>query len=139
MKKINLLITLVVTLILVGAACSQTNNNSNGSVPTPPTDSKSTDTAGVTNPKTVDVNIADFAFSPSVITVKMGDTVRWTNQEKATHKVASNPHPTHTDLPGLVSTILNLGESYSYTFDKKGTWSYHCHLHPGMTGQIIVE
>ena len=92
-----------------------------------------------TSSKTVEVNISEFAFAPTVIKIKIGDTVKWTNNDEAPHKVASNPHPSHTDLPGLVSEGLFKGESYSFTFNKAGTFGYHCHFHPAMIGTVIVE
>ena len=89
--------------------------------------------------KTVSANISNFAFVPAVIKIKVGDTVVWTNNDAAPHQVASNPHPTHTDLPGLLSGVLSNGQSYSYTFDKAGTWGYHCHIHPSMAGTVVVQ
>lgn len=85
------------------------------------------------------VAIKDFAFSPATLTVKVGTTVTWTNQDSAPHQIASDPHPQHTGLPGLFSDSLGKGQSYSFTFDKAGTLGYHCHLHPNMKGTIIVE
>lgn len=90
-------------------------------------------------PKTVTVDIAGFNFSPAVVKIKVGDIIKWTNSDDAPHKVASNPHPAHTDLPGLVSDVLSKGDSYSFTFDKVGTFEYHCHLHPSMSATVIVE
>jgi plastocyanin len=101
--------------------------------------SVSTNNVEKSAPKTVTIDISGFNFSPSVVKIKAGDTVRWVNNDDAPHKVASNPHPAHTDLPGLISGDLFKGDSYSFTFDKVGTWSYHCHLHPSMSGVVIVE
>ena len=92
-----------------------------------------------TLPAAVTVVIKDFAFRPDTVTIKAGTTVTWINQDDAPHKVASNPHPAHTDLPGLVSGTLSKGDSYSFTFTETGTFGYHCHLHPSMLGTIIVE
>ncbi len=100
--------------------------------------------AGCTQPAstpptaTNQVNISGFAFVPQTITIKKGDTVTWTNEDSTPHIVASNPHPTHTDLPGLVSPTLQKGQSYSFKFDRSGSWGYHCHIHPSMTGTVIV-
>ena len=85
------------------------------------------------------VKIAGFAFDPKEITIKKGDTITWMNDDAAPHDVASDPHPTHTDLPGLRSGTLQSGQSYTFQFVKVGTWGYHCHLHPTMKGTVIVE
>lgn len=84
------------------------------------------------------VTIEDFGFITATITIKKGATITWTNKDSVNHMVASNPHPVHTDLPGFESQILAPGESYSFTFDKVGTFGYHCHLHPSMRGTVIV-
>ncbi|MDD5111259.1 MAG: cupredoxin family copper-binding protein [Candidatus Altiarchaeota archaeon] len=90
-------------------------------------------------PAAVTVTIKDFAFQPNEIRIKTGTIVTWINEDSAPHKVASDPHPAHTDLPGLVSGNLAQGQSYSFTFSTPGTFGYHCHLHPSMTGRVIVE
>jgi len=90
-------------------------------------------------PPAASIIIKNFAFNPSELTIKAGTTVTWVNQDSAPHMVASDPHPAHTDLPGLVSGTLAQGQTYSFTFDKPGTFGYHCHIHPSMTGRIIVE
>ena len=53
---------------------------------------------------------------------------------------ASAFHPTHEVYPGFDALKgINMGESYSFTFDKIGSWKYHNHLSPSVTGAIIVE
>lgn len=145
------LLTILSAVLLLGAGCNNDAKN-NVTVPVVPVNNPVQPTPVVEADKktdvkeevkkektTVSVDISGFAFSPAQITIKVGDTVTWTNKDDAPHKVASNPHPTHTDLPGLVSDILAKGDTYSYTFEKAGTFGYHCHLHPNMTGTIIVE
>lgn len=83
--------------------------------------------------------VKDFAFSPSTLTIKTGTAVTWTNVDAAPHQIASDPHPAHTDLPGLFSDSLSTGQNYSFTFTKSGTFGYHCNIHPSMKGTVIVE
>ena len=92
-------------------------------------------------PNELNVTIGtDGKFNPSELAVKQGDKVIWTNNDTKEHRVASNPHPSHTALPGFDSiTNLGAGETYSFTFAKKGTWGYHDHLNPGTGGSVIVE
>lgn len=85
------------------------------------------------------VTISGFAFIPQALTIKVGETVTWVNEDSALHRIASNPHPAHTDLPELVSPDLAQGQSYSFNFTKTGIFGYHCHLHPNMQGTITVE
>ena len=85
------------------------------------------------------ITIRGFAFNPPALTIKAGTTVTWVNEDSAPHIIASDPHPTHTDLPGLVSGELSGGQNYSFIFNETGTFTYHCHVHPSMKGTIIVE
>src|SRR3989344_4424364 len=78
-------------------------------------------------------------FSPSEAKIKKGGTVTWVNKGQNPVWPASNPHPIHTDYPGFdASRGLANGESYSFTFDKVGSWGYHNHLNPGMRGEVKV-
>jgi len=76
------------------------------------------------------VTMENFAFNPSELKVKVGDTVTWTNMDSATHDVKS-------DL--FQSDSLKKGDSFSFTFDTAGTYEYICSFHPSMKGTIIVE
>ena len=79
----------------------------------------------------VSVEIKNFAFEPKTITIKVGRTVTWTNQDSAAHTVAGDG--------GIDSGDLSKGKSYSKTFDTEGTFDYHCSIHPQMKGQVIVQ
>lgn len=96
----------------------------------------------------------DSGYSPSELTIKVGDTVTWKNQSSVEMWVASAMHPTHTlysgtslqeHCPDLDNNDFDQckgvksGESWSFTFDKKGTWKYHDHLTQGKFGSIVVE
>ncbi len=76
------------------------------------------------------VTIANFAFSPSSLTVKRGTTVTWTNTDSAPHTVTGGP---------LSSPTLGQGARYSYTFKTTGTFSYICAIHPFMHGSVTVK
>lgn len=79
-------------------------------------------------------------FSPAVLTVKQGTTVTWTNAGSAKVWIASDPHPVHNAYPTFNSnTDIGAGESWSFTFDKKGSWGYHNHLNSIVKGTVIVE
>ena len=78
------------------------------------------------------VTIRNFAFGPQIVTVKAGTTVRWTNRDADAHTVTS-------DTGVFRSAVLQPGASYSYTFRTPGTYSYHCSIHPFMTGKLVVS
>jgi plastocyanin len=77
------------------------------------------------------VAIADFAFAPASLTITVGETVTWTNEDQAVH--------TATSTSGAFdSGELAQGDSYALTFTTPGTYPYLCTPHPEMTGQIVV-
>lgn len=80
------------------------------------------------------VTITGFAFSPATVNVSVGDTVTWTNNE-----AGGVPHTASSDTAGVFdSGNLNNGQSFSRTFTQAGTVAYHCNVHPGMTGSVVV-
>ncbi|HSH31203.1 MAG TPA: cupredoxin domain-containing protein [Candidatus Saccharimonadales bacterium] len=86
------------------------------------------------------VQITKDGFMPATLRVKPGTKVVWTNQDAAPHRVASSPHPTHTDLKDLDSQKpISSGSTYSFSFDQPGTYRYHDHLNPTVNGVIVVE
>jgi plastocyanin/predicted DNA-binding antitoxin AbrB/MazE fold protein len=79
------------------------------------------------------VTISNYAFSPAVIQVAAGTTVVWTNQDAVAHTVTSDDGTSFSS-----STIAN-GATFSYTFNTPGTFTYHCSIHPMMTGTVTVS
>lgn len=79
------------------------------------------------------VAVKNFAFSPASLTVKVGTTVTWTNQDTDAHTVTSQ-----NNAGPLASQALSTGQTYSYTFTKAGTYSYLCTIHPFMTATVTV-
>jgi plastocyanin len=145
-KCMKFLVLLPLAVILV-SGCTGTQNQAVVQEPettTPPPPPVSPNT----------IEITSSGFSPSTLTVTTGDTVTFTNRDSSPHWPASNVHPTHTVYPGSGITKcgtaeesgifdacrgLAQGESWSFTFNEKGTWSYHDHLHPSLGGKIIVQ
>ena len=79
----------------------------------------------------VDVTIAGFAFSPAELTIKVGTTIKWTNQDSAAHNITA-------DDSSWGSSSLAQGDSFSFTFSNSGTFAYHCGVHPNMKATITV-
>ncbi len=80
-------------------------------------------------------------FSPKSITIKKGDTVVFENKTGKNASVASDLHPTHTVYPEFdqYKTDQRGKTEFRFTFEKTGTWNYHDHLAPTVTGTVIVE
>jgi plastocyanin len=81
------------------------------------------------------VSIRNFAFSPGSVTVSVGDSVIWTNNDGFGHTVTSKAGaPAAFD-----SGTLNGGRTFTRTFTMAGTYSYQCNIHgPTMSGTITV-
>jgi len=78
------------------------------------------------------IDIRDFAYHPAQTEIAVGTTVTWTNSDTVPHTA------TATDRT-FDSGILDPGKSYSFTFEKAGTFDYACLVHPQMKGTIIVR
>jgi plastocyanin len=89
--------------------------------------------------KTVSVFIENNKFNPADAVINKGDTIVWLNKDKATHVIASDPHPAHTDLPALVSGNIEEGKTFSFKFDTAGKFGYHDHLKPATKGTVEVK
>jgi len=76
-----------------------------------------------------EVEIEDFKFQPAEITVTQGSTITWTNKDDVGHTVKFTFEE---------SRLLGKGDSYSYTFNQKGTFDYECGPHPFMKGKVTV-
>jgi plastocyanin len=79
---------------------------------------------------TAKVTITNFAFSPAILTIRVGTKVAWTNNDIVAHTV------TFTDIPN--SPILNRGDTFSRNFTAAGTYYYICSIHPFMHGTVVV-
>lgn len=85
------------------------------------------------------VSIIAAGFSPKDLTVKVGETITWTNADSANHTVSSDNHPVHTLFPFLNVGKIMPQEKKMVTFEKAGKYTYHDHLNPSLTGSITVE
>lgn len=78
------------------------------------------------------VRIDNFVFGPDVLTVSVGTTVTWVNQDDIPHTVVANDK-------SFKSRVLDTDERFSFTFTKAGEYGYFCSLHPHMVGKVIVK
>ena len=76
-------------------------------------------------------------LTPPKITVQLGDTVRWTNQDSKKHFLASVPGSGKTAELEIFS-LMDPGNIYEHTFKEAGVFPYFCFIHNQMTGRITV-
>ena len=128
------------------------------SVPTPTpigTQNPVTSTPPTATPAPSKVTIAytDQGFSPKSVTMLLGTTVTFVNQSSQRMWVASAMHPTHTAYNGTSLSqhcpdrnnsafdqcvAVGSGGSFSFVFNKEGTWKYHDHVSPSAFGSVTV-
>jgi plastocyanin len=77
------------------------------------------------------VKIDNFFFTPATITVPVGATVTWTNQDDIPHLVVAKDH-------AFRSPPLDTGDSFTHVFAQAGEYPYFCGLHPKMVGTVKV-
>ena len=141
-KGVIISIVVIAVLLIIGMFAymfsqqSASSDNDEGSLVNQPPQS-SNELSGTPsapqNPQSEDILIKNFAFSPSTVNIKVGDSITWTNQDSASHTVTSDSGSE------LSSELLSQGKSYSHTFNTPGTYSYHCIPHSGMKAKVIVS
>ena len=76
-------------------------------------------------------------YLPSIITIKQGQQVTWSNEDVAFHTVTSGFYDEPSDL--FDSGHLDPEQKFIVSFDEQGTFDYFCTLHPWMAGKVIVQ
>ena len=77
------------------------------------------------------VSMSQMQFKDATVTIKTGGTVTWSNNDGMPHTVTANDG-------SFGSEQLGTGGTFAHTFDKPGTYSYFCTLHPMMRGTVVV-
>jgi plastocyanin len=72
------------------------------------------------------------AFNPDEVNVAVGGTVTWVNADKVSHTSTSN-------ATGWNSGTIAAGQQFATVFPTAGTFPYHCTIHPGMVGTVVVR
>lgn len=121
-------VALVSILILGGCAQAPAPTSSNTQKPN----------ASVPPNATV-IHMTKDGFSPATIAVSQNSAVTFTNEDAVPHWPASNIHPTHGIYPEFdPKEEVPPGMSWTFVFDKIGTWRFHDHLNPTWIGQVKV-
>jgi plastocyanin len=129
MKRIAL--PLLAVLALVAAGCGSSDDNSSSSSSSEAAPATSTETGGTASGggKTVTIDMKNIQFDPSSVSVKVGQTVKWVNEDEAPHNVKGGP---------LNSKTFGKGGTFEFTPKKAETISYVCTIHPGMKATLTV-
>jgi len=89
--------------------------------------------------------MADKAYSPNPVNVKVGDTVTWTNDDSQAHTVTSGKDSSDPDLGKVFDSspnfnpLLSPKQTFQHKFTTAGEIPYFCQLHPTMVGKVVVS
>jgi plastocyanin len=125
MRRILLALCAVLALALGLAACGGGDDNGGGST-------SSTSAASSGGSGEVEIKLQNIQFAPKDTTVKVGQKVKWVNEDSTDHNVTSDSGA------DFKSDNFGKGSSFEFTPDKAGTIKYECTLHPGMTATLNV-
>lgn len=156
-KAVSIIVIIIVVIAGVWyfvmqppSAAPVTSDTSNANALTAPA-------ATATSSQAVTIMYTGSGFSPANVTVQKGQTVTWVNQSSGKMWIASGVHPLHTlydgtsvaqhctnGAPNSASVFdqcaaTGAGSSFSFTFDKVGSWTYHNHTNPTSFGTVVVQ
>jgi plastocyanin len=128
-SMLSLRLAVVLAGLASAAACGGSYSQSPASPsPAPPAGAPS---LSVTIPTGAEA-LGNRAFVPSDLTVDAGTTVTWTNSDRVSHTSTS-------DAAGWNSGTIPAGGQFAFRFQNSGTFRYHCTIHPGMIGTVVVR
>ena len=125
---------------LVAAGCGGDDDDDGGGDAAKTTEQPAEDTTasgGKAAGDTVAVSLKGIAFNPADVTVKVGGTVNWTNEESVPHDVTKEDGPGPKFSSG--NGNMQQGDTYEQTFKEAGKVNYVCTVHPNMKGTVTVE
>jgi plastocyanin len=124
-------------VLVFAMACSGTSSSPPSSTPVSPTPVTSPPPSPVAAATSVRIpvsaaQLADRAYVPDQVSVSVGDTVTWLNVDTISHTSTA-------DAGGWNSGTLAPGQRFEFTPRAPGTFTYHCGIHPGMVGTMVVR
>lgn len=136
MRSLSVAVTSIVLLsaIACGSYSSPSTTPSPAPAPSPapgPVSTPGTAASTVTIPVNA-ATLTSTAFAPDAVDVAAGAMVTWTNTDGVAHTSTS-------DASGWDSGIVAPGGQFSVSFPTAGTFHYHCAIHPGMIGTVVVH
>ena len=133
-NKIIMYLLLVMALLIIAlplAGCAGTGSVAGTTAKETTAATAAETTAAVTTPAKNEISIQGNAFNPNNLSIKIGDTVTWINNDSYAHTV--------TALKGeFESGNMAGGGKFSFTFSKEGTYEYNCSIHTFMKGTVTV-
>ncbi len=117
-------------ILALASGCTSSSKTTGGGHPASGGTAQSGGPAGSVAADTVDVK--NFTFTPTTLTVAVGAKVTWKFDDAAQHTVVASDG-------SFKSSALNNGQMYTFTFAKAGTYDYICSIHQYMKGKVVVK
>ena len=128
----SLRLVAVSAVLLFAVACGDSSNPSTSPSPTPPAaPAPGAPSSSITIPVGAE-SLGSRAYMPAELNVAVGTTVMWVNRDSISHTSTSN-------AAGWDSGIVAPGGQFSFVLRNVGTFPYHCSIHPGMVGTVVVR
>jgi len=124
-------LVLVSSFVAFSIACSGSNPSTPAAPSPSPTPNPGGPSSSVTIPSGAEV-LGNRAYAPDNVTVTVGATVTWTNTDTVAHTSTA-------DAGAWNSGTVAPGGQFSRVFETAGTFAYHCTIHPGMIGTVVVR
>jgi plastocyanin len=131
----SLIRLVVVSVILTVATACGSGYSSPSTSPSPTGAPPAPAAGGMSSSITIPTGaqaLADRAYTPGELDVPVGATVTWMNTDSVAHTSTSN-------VAGWDSGIIAPAGQFAFTFAAAGTFQYHCAIHPGMVGTVVVR
>ncbi len=140
-------------LALLLSACGGASQQSSPPEPTggaPASDAPSEAAEGDTS-SGEEVLLENIAFKPDSLEVAVGTEVTWKNADEGVAHTATSGKGGSNAVPGVSDgkpnkpdglfdgDLPDAGDTFSFTFEKAGTYPYFCEIHPSMTAEITVR
>ncbi len=121
---------IALTVALLGAliGCGSSYSTPSGPSPTPSGNTSGTAVSIVRGA----AGQTTTAYAPNPITVAVGGSITWTNNDNTSHTSTANNNSWN-------SGVIAPGGKYTMTFASAGSFAYHCTIHPGMVGKVTVR
>jgi plastocyanin len=113
-----------------GGSSNSSSSSATGAAPAPAATSAAA--PATSSGGAVQITMKNIQFAPSKATVKVGQTVKWTNDDSVVHDVSA------TSGAKFKSALFAKGKTYEFKATKPGTVKYVCTIHPGMEGTLTV-
>ena len=133
MTRLTSVLLACTALALVAAGCGSSNNSSSGSSSSASTSTKAPASTSSSSGNEVVIKMQNIQFDPKSVTVKVGQKVKWVNEDGVAHDVVSQSGET------IKSSTFGHGGTFEFTPKKAGEIKYVCTIHPGMDGTLTVQ